>query len=324
MAQSRNQSPSLLAGGDILPSTFVKLSASADNTGLQAGANEAVIGISGVGTKEAPISGASTNHAEDGDPIELFGLGDICLLKAGSGGFTRGDRLKSDAAGAGVPMAGTGDNQNIGAVALESAAEGEFGRVQVVIVSIEPDSEAVTYFSDDQSLDFGTGQDASLLWSTGDASNHTFVVALDDTNQSLHITDQGAQATDWNVSANTHPNLYIHSNTTPATDYLRIGDHDGTTAVVDVVGGTTLAFKIAGTTEADLTAGVFNVLDGNVLWVGVEATPGTTAGQNWIGIEDGGVDPAGTLTNALAIYTPDAGDSLDFLHADGTTDSLGT
>jgi hypothetical protein len=26
----------------------------------------------------------------------------------------------------------------------------------------------------------------------------------------------------------------------------------------------------------------------------------------------------------LALYTPDGGDSLDFLHADGTTDSLGT
>ena len=66
------------------------------------------------------------------------------------------------------------------------------------------------------------------------------------------------------------------------------------------------------------------VADGFVLYVGVKATPGTTLGANWIGLEDSGTDPAGTLTNSLALYTPDAGDSLDFLHADGTTDSLGT
>ena len=66
------------------------------------------------------------------------------------------------------------------------------------------------------------------------------------------------------------------------------------------------------------------MLDANSLYVGVEATPQTTAASNWIGIEDSATDPAGTLTNSLAIYTPDGGDSLDFLHADGTTDSLGT
>ncbi|KKM70889.1 hypothetical protein LCGC14_1436190 [marine sediment metagenome] len=66
------------------------------------------------------------------------------------------------------------------------------------------------------------------------------------------------------------------------------------------------------------------VADGRHLFVGVAATPGTTEGQNWIGLEDGGTDPTGTLANSLALYTPDAGDSLDFLHADGSTDSLGT
>ena len=66
------------------------------------------------------------------------------------------------------------------------------------------------------------------------------------------------------------------------------------------------------------------VLDGRHMFIGAPATPGTNEGQNWLGIEDGGADPSGTLTNSLAIYTPDAGDSLDFLHADGTTDSLGT
>jgi hypothetical protein len=101
----------------------------------------------------------------------------------------------------------------------------------------------------------GASEDVALRFSTADASNHTFVVALDDTSQQVHITDKGAVATDWNRSAGTHPEVSIHSNTTPATDYLAIGNHDGTTASIDVVGGTTLALKIAGTTAASLTAG---------------------------------------------------------------------
>lgn len=178
--------------------------------------------------------------------------------------------------------------------------------------------------TDGDDLVFGDGSDAQIRWSTGDASNHALVIGLGDTNQALHITDNAAKTTDWNISATTHPNVYIHSNTTPATDYLRLGDHDGTTAYIDVVGGTTLIFQIAATSELSLSASQLNVADGNTVYVGVAAVPGTTAGANWIGLEDSTTDPVGTLTNSLAIYTPDAGDSLDFLHADGTTDSLGT
>src|SRR5690606_877324 len=79
-------------------------------------------------------------------------------------------------------------------------------------------------------LIFGTGLDALVRWSTGDASDHSLVVALGDTSQMLHITDKAAVATDWAISSPTHPNVYVHSNTTPATDYLRLGDHDGTEA----------------------------------------------------------------------------------------------
>jgi hypothetical protein len=70
----------------------------------------------------------------------------------------------------------------------------------------------------------------------------------------MHITDLAAIATDWARSAGTHPELAIHSNTTPITDYIAIGNHDGTTGNIDVVGGTTLALKIAGNTEASITA----------------------------------------------------------------------
>jgi len=120
---------------------------------------------------------------------------------------------------------------------------------------------------DDVELSLGSSADVQLVWSTGDASNHAFVVALGDDNQSLHVTDKGAIATDWNIAADTHPTVYIHSNTTPATDYLKLGAHDGTTAYIDNVGGTTIQFAIAGTNEVNLTASAFSpsTTDSNAL-----------------------------------------------------------
>ena len=122
---------------------------------------------------------------------------------------------------------------------------------------------ADTIHNDTVDIHLGSSSDAALRWSTADADNHALVLAVGNSNQGLHITDLGAIATDWNIAATTHPNAYIHSNTSPATDYLRLGDHDGTTAYIDVVGGTTLAFEIDGTTEMSMTASVLNLASGN-------------------------------------------------------------
>jgi len=130
--------------------------------------------------------------------------------------------------------------------------------------------------TDGTDLVFGTGLDAMLRWSTADADNHTLVIALGDDNQSVHITDKGAIATDWNVAANTHPTVYIHSNTTPATHYLAIGGHDGTTAHLDVRGGTTLALRVGGTTLVSLTATTMTLTDAHNIVLGT--TTGTKIG----------------------------------------------
>jgi len=120
---------------------------------------------------------------------------------------------------------------------------------------------------DDDDLEFGDSQDVLMRFSSGDASDPAFVIALDNTSQQMHITDKGAVATDWARSAGTHPEIAIHSNTTPATDYLAIGNHDGTTAYIDVVGGTTLQLNIAGTGEVQLTANALSPVtsDNNAL-----------------------------------------------------------
>lgn len=137
----RNQAPSLRAGGNIDTASFVKVSTADENTCLQAGDNERVIGISQMGTKYPQgLAGLSnTNAAETGDEVALFGLGDICRLRAGTGGFGSGDMLKSDTNGDGVPVATTGTTlQWVGAVAIEDAAAGELGRVQIVIFAYRP------------------------------------------------------------------------------------------------------------------------------------------------------------------------------------------
>jgi len=122
----------LIAGGTIGVCRFVKLSAAANFTGLQAGDNEAIIGVSTQAQQDAPTSGSDANAALTGDQISVHPIGSVCVLEAGSGGFVRGDELKSDANGKGVPRATSGTtNQNVGAIALESAAAGERARVLV-------------------------------------------------------------------------------------------------------------------------------------------------------------------------------------------------
>lgn len=147
---------------------------------------------------------------------------------------------------------------------------------------------------DASDLALGTGSDALIRWSTGDSDNHSLLIALGDSNQGLHITDKAAVATDWNISATTHPNVYIHSNTTPATDYLRLGDHDGTTAYIDVVGGTTLAVEIAGTTEVSVDAGGVNLASGNAYEInGTSVLNATTLGS---AVVASSLTSVGTLT----------------------------
>jgi len=136
-----NTPPNLIAGETIYPSRFVEMDVSVAKTMLLAGANARPIGISQVGARIAPLSDLITTAeaAQDGEAMQIFGDGDVCLLEAG-GSITTGDRLRSDSVGRGVTIATTGTTiQNIGAMALEDAsAAGELILVQVQIYSERP------------------------------------------------------------------------------------------------------------------------------------------------------------------------------------------
>lgn len=106
----------------------------------------------------------------------------------------------------------------------------------IIDTMFDPTSE-VSY-DDDVQLSFGTSDDASFTWSTGDASNHALVLGLGDLNTVLHLAALADIATDWILTAETEPALYIHSTTTPATDYLKIGVHSGTACWIGDMFGT--------------------------------------------------------------------------------------
>ena len=116
-----NSSPSYNAGGDISPSRFVKLSTTADNTVIQAVADDEAIGVSHQGSLDAPIPGVTPLAARENQPCQVFGADEPCEIEAG-GAIASGDKLKPDADGKAV-VAGAGDAYS--AIARSAAAAGE-------------------------------------------------------------------------------------------------------------------------------------------------------------------------------------------------------
>lgn len=118
--------PALVAGEKIAPATFVTISAAAgkDHVALQgkATSTELIIGISQDGSKLAPLPGFDTSFAaEAGDPIQIYGPGDVCLVKVGGAAdLTAGVLVGPDADGAAIKSAA---GKNVGAITLESASK---------------------------------------------------------------------------------------------------------------------------------------------------------------------------------------------------------
>lgn len=128
-----------IAGGDIRPSRFVKQSTAADYTVLEADANEMIIGVSTNATQDAPLPSGDGDAAESGDSVAINPIGSYALVKVGSGGVTRGAKVKSDADGQAVLAATTGTTmQWVAGIAVESASEGEFAKILVMVMPHYP------------------------------------------------------------------------------------------------------------------------------------------------------------------------------------------
>lgn len=124
--------PNYIANGDINPSRFVIIDSSSNNAVISAtGTGTMLVGVSQEWSELAPIPGASSKAAAAGDPIKVYGLGDVCFLAATTAGWTAGDRLSSNSSGQGVTDTTSG--HWFGAIALTTLTGAGLGRVQVVI-----------------------------------------------------------------------------------------------------------------------------------------------------------------------------------------------
>lgn len=85
----------------------------------------------------------------------------------------------------------------------------------------------------------------------GDATGAQLAILLPDTYRVLHLASGADFDTDWNVSNPTHPTFYVHSETTPATDYIAF-DHDATDGTINVASGN-LKLALSGTDVLTLT-----------------------------------------------------------------------
>jgi len=133
--------PGFLATGNINPSVAVKSDTTKNFHVAQcSAATDKPVGIAQDGTYYAPgVAGSDAYAAHDGQPITVFGEGEQCLMKVGSGaGVTAGDALKSDGSGNAVTIAFTLGAGTIWQVAraLETANASELVRVTVAIKAL--------------------------------------------------------------------------------------------------------------------------------------------------------------------------------------------
>lgn len=122
----------LMANGNILPARFIKLDVTSGENqhALEGTAGARTIGISTEALRDAPQTGQSSYAAIDGDNLEWYGFGDVCLLSIGSGGCVAMDLLKPTTNGQGIAVAS--NNDWYGAMALGTYAQDELGLVEVI------------------------------------------------------------------------------------------------------------------------------------------------------------------------------------------------
>lgn len=124
--------PSFIANGNILPSSFVKIDTTAAMPSVvqASAATDILIGVAKESTDQPPIPQLSGTQyaAVAGENCRVYQVGDSCLMTAGSGGWTAGDRLTSDASGNAITASGT---NTVGAIALMTTPAGALGRVRV-------------------------------------------------------------------------------------------------------------------------------------------------------------------------------------------------
>ena len=109
----------------------------------------------------------------------------------------------------------------------------------------------------------------------------------------LHIARAEDENTNWALTNPTHPTVYIHSATTPATDYGSLS-HDATDFIVDALGAN-LRRRVPAASYVIVPDGIEGVRLGNA------AAFATTPPTNAL-ILLAGTAPAGAITNSSGLF----------------------
>ncbi len=122
-------SVSVVAGGNISPNCFVKLSTTADRTVLMAGAGDRIFGVSQQFHRFPPWEGLDDGYiaiANESCSVWTMDTNTEALVQCG-GTVTQGDYVKSDGSGHAVTAGSDGDE--FGGQALESGVSGTLIKV---------------------------------------------------------------------------------------------------------------------------------------------------------------------------------------------------
>ena len=134
----------------------------------------------------------------------------------------------------------------------------------------------------------------------------TLAIATDTDTKQVHICDITDVGTDWGLSADSYPSLYIHDIAAPITDYVKIY-HDGTTGI----------YNTDGTTVFTTTASALAVALATTFSAAVTSTSTTVLGVTSTLVPDQ------TYTNyVLAMGWKGAANELDVTFANSTNQNL--
>ena len=153
----------------------------------------------------------------------------------------------------------------------------------------------------------------------GDATGEQLAILVPTGYRVLHLASAADEGTDWNVSNPTHPTFYVHSETTPATDYMAFS-HDATSGIINVASGT-LALQIDGTTVLTLASTGYTVPDDILLGIGTSndarfSWDTTDANANELLLQM----PAGGAVNVPVLAIGQSIESVDLGLFDGVVD----
>jgi hypothetical protein len=131
------ESVSFQASGNVSPSRFVSGVSGSDYRVFQATASTPVVGVSQIGTQEAPGTDADSGYAATTTKaLRVYGMGEVALLELG-GTVSAFDYVAPDASGKGTAASlNVSSIQYVGGQALRSGISGE--KIPVVVGAKPP------------------------------------------------------------------------------------------------------------------------------------------------------------------------------------------